>query len=137
MTGPVLKKKEHLKRACLVALGALLAACNSVGGASTSQPRPSLLHELQVSLVGSLATRAGTWAVIKMGHLDQLANTFWQLLVLRQGDTRWSLVTPPGYADNDGLVYGFVKGESLVAGFEANHLIRFSPLAIASDGGRR
>ena len=100
----------------LGALGTLLAACSSVGGGPVRTPEPSSYQDVPVSLDGSLATAEGTWAVIKMGHLDQFANTFWQLLVLHRGDTRWSLVTPPGFADNGGLVANSVDGKSLVTG---------------------
>ena len=120
----------------LGALGTLLAACSSVGGGPVRTPEPSSYQDVPVSLDGSLATAEGTWAVIKMGHLDQFANTFWQLLVLHRGDTRWSLVTPPGFADNGGLVANSVDGKSLVTGFQANQLDHFSPLAVTSDGGR-
>jgi hypothetical protein len=91
---------------------------------------------VQVSLDGSLATPDGGWAVVKMGHLDELANTFWQLFVLPRGASRWSLVTPPGFADNGGLVVASATGTPLVTGFQANQLNHFSPLAVTSDRGR-
>ncbi len=128
---------ERVRRACsLGALGALLAACGSVGGGPVRTPEPSSYHDVPVSLDGSLATAGGTWAVIKMGHLDQFANTFWQLFVLHRGDTRWSLVTPPGFADNGGLVANSADDKSLVTGFQASQLNHFSPLAVTSDGGK-
>jgi hypothetical protein len=120
----------------LGALVALLAACSSAGNAPASTAKLGSPAEVQVPLDGSLVTADGTWAVVKMGHLDQLANSFWQLLVLRRGGSRWKLATPPGFADNGGLVATPNEGTSLVTGFPANQLNRFSPLAATSDGGR-
>ena len=51
-----------------------------------------------------MTTKTGAWVDLAMGDLGQLANTFWQLIFLPAGHSRWSLVTPPGFADNGGLV---------------------------------
>ncbi|MGO9581858.1 MAG: hypothetical protein ACLP36_03535 [Acidimicrobiales bacterium] len=120
----------------LGAVGALVAACTSAGNTSAGATKPTSSPVVQVSLDGSLATPDGSWAVVKMGHLDELANTFWQLFVLRRGASRWSLVTPSGFADNGGLVATSARGTQLVTGFQANQLNHFSPLAVTSDGGR-
>ncbi len=140
MSRPVTRERglwRRATRACtLGALVVVLAACSSEGSTPASTAKPRLPAEVQVPLEGSLATADGTWAVLKMGHLDQLASSFWQLLVLHRGGSRWSLVTPPGFADNGGLVAAPTEGTSLVTGFPANQLNHFSPLAATSDGGR-
>ena len=86
-------------------------------------------------LEASMTTAAGSWADLAMGDLGHLANTFWQLLFLPAGRSRWSLVTPPGFADNGGLVSVQV-GSNLVSGFEASQRIAFSPIASSSNGGK-
>ena len=82
----------------------------------------------------AVSTSSGSWAVLPMGDLSQPSNTFWELLHSTPGSSRWSLVTPPGVADNGGLVAG-ASGGSLVAGVLPSQSLRFSPLAQSSDGG--
>ncbi len=115
-----------------VGITALLAS-----GASASSDGGSTPSSLATSapLEASMTTAAGSWADLAMGDLGNLANTFWQLLFLPAGGSRWSLVTPPGFADNGGLVSVQV-GSNLVSGFEASQRIAFSPMASSSNGGR-
>jgi hypothetical protein len=122
-----------------MALGSVtlaLAACSSGGGATTGASQSSTPPSIQVPLDASLTTPAGTWVVVATGHLDQLANTFWQLFVLPSGKSRWSLVTPPGVADNGGLVSAPGPGSSLVTGFVPSEDLTFSPMATTSDDGK-
>jgi hypothetical protein len=70
-----------------------------------------------------------------MGDLSNQTDTFWQLLHAVPGSSHWSLVTPPGVADNGGLVAGASAG-SIVVAVLPSRLLRFSPLAQSSDGGR-
>ncbi|HVC25049.1 MAG TPA: hypothetical protein VND23_04770 [Acidimicrobiales bacterium] len=72
-----------------------------------------------------------------MGHLGDTSNTFWQLLSLASATARWRLVTPPGVADNGGLVSAAADGAPFVAGIEASQDLAFSPLASTSSHGRR
>ncbi len=69
-----------------------------------------------------------------MGNTHQVANTFWQLVVLPAQASRWEVVTPPGVADNTGLV-DTEAGATFVAGFEASQLLQFSPLALTTTTG--
>ena len=50
------------------------------------------------------AADGGTWAIVAMGGPAAGENQFWELLARPAGSTRWELVTPPGVADNGGLV---------------------------------
>jgi hypothetical protein len=70
-----------------------------------------------------------------MGELDDPANTFWQLFFRPAAGLRWSLVTPPGVADNGGLVVGDASGKALTVGFEPSALLEFSPAAQTTNGG--
>ncbi len=112
-----------------VALGAMAAV--SVGytasaGAAAVGASP---------LSSGVATTDGSWVVLPMGELSDQANTFWQVLRAVPGTSHWSVVTPRGVADNGGLVTGATAG-SVVIGFLPSQLLRFSPLAVSSSGGR-
>jgi len=85
-------------------------------------------------LASAVTTATGSWAIAAMGHLNDPANTFWELFFRAPGATRWSLVTPPGVADNGGLVAGASSGPFTI-GFEPSELLRYSPLAQTTDGG--
>jgi hypothetical protein len=71
-----------------------------------------------------------------MGYLDSVLNKFWQALVEKPGSSRWSLDTPPGVADNGGLVAASGDGPSVAFGFVASNLLGFSPLAF-TDGASK
>ena len=79
-------------------------------------------------------TASGAWAIVPTGHLGDLVNTFWQLLFRPPGATRWAIVTPPGVADNGGLVAAPSAG-GLTVGFEPSQNLKVSPLAITANGG--
>jgi hypothetical protein len=114
-------------------LAALAAGCGS-------QTAPSTTPTLQVQtapLSTSLVTPQGTWAVMVMGGSAASENNFWQLFVRPAGASRWSLVTPPGVADNGGLVAtGGTAGTSLVVGVRPSQGLAFSPLASSGDTGK-
>ena len=61
-------------------------------------------------LATSLVTSAGTWAVAVMGGPVAQDDNFWQLFARPAGSSRWKLVTPPGTADNGGLVLASAAG---------------------------
>jgi hypothetical protein len=85
-------------------------------------------------LESGVSSSSGSWVVLPMGMLSQQLNTFWQLLHVAPGSSRWSVVTPPGVADNGGLVAA-ASQSSILVGFLPNALLRFSPLAQSSDDG--
>ncbi len=115
-----------------MALG--VAGCSPSSIASGGNDVTTGTQQFNAPLDASFTTTTAAWADIAAGHLDQPANTFWQLLVLPAGNARWSLVTPPGVADNGGLV-SVQSGATLLTGFEPSALIHFSPLAATSDAG--
>ena len=125
-----------IRRAVLAAglLTALAAGCGS-------QAAPVALPSITVRtapLATSLVTAQGTWAVAVMGGLSRpQQNGFWQLFVRPAGASNWSLVTPPGVADNGGLVAaGAAGGTSLLVGVRPSQHLAFSPLAASSDTGK-
>jgi hypothetical protein len=88
-----------------------------------------------VPLSTSLVTAQGTWAIAVMGGSAASANDFWQLFVRPAGASQWSLATPPGVADNGGLVAAGTPS-SLVIGFRPSQNLAFSPLATSTDTGK-
>lgn len=71
-----------------------------------------------------------------MGHLDDPDNTFWELFLQPTGSTSWTLRTPPGVADNGGLAVAVPSPGPVTVGFLPSQLLRFSPLAQSTDGGK-
>jgi hypothetical protein len=108
------------------------AGCGSaapVGGAATAGSPPG------GPLATSLTTAAGTWAVAVMGGSAAEHNNFWQLFMRPAGASRWRLVTPPGVADNGGLVVAGAGGRSLISAIRPSQYLTYTPLAVTRDGG--
>jgi len=76
-----------------------------------------------------------TWLEVPMGHLGDPSNTFWQLFVRSPSTGGWRTATPPGVADNGGLVMADGPGGGLVAGFLPSQDLTFSPLSVTTDAG--
>ncbi len=113
----------------LSATGFGLLGMSSATAASSRQTTPS------APLATTVTTAQGSWATVAMGHLDDPTNTFWQTFYRPAGGTSWSLRTPPGVADNGGLVTS-TDGDLTVIGFRPSQLLKFSPLAGTTDGGK-
>jgi hypothetical protein len=121
-----------LRRRVAVAVGALAAVAALLVGSTTGESSAAAAAS---PLPSGVATTAGSWVVLPMGELSNQANTFWQVLHAVPGVPHWSVVTPRGVADNGGLVTG-AAASSVVVGFLPSQLLRFSPLAVSSSGGR-
>lgn len=112
---------------------ALLAACGSpasspVASSSATSPATS---SAPASMATSLATPDETWAVLPMA-----ANpAFWQVFVRSGSSATWKLVTPPGVADNGGLVVSADGESSLSVAVRPSQGLLFSPLAVTANGG--
>jgi len=117
-----------------------LAACSSPTPAAAPSPAGSPLS-VAVPLDATLATGSGALSLVPMGRLNDRDNTFWQLFFRSPGATRWTLVTPPGVADNGGLVVSSGppanpgRGVTALVGFEPSQDLVFSPLASSVDHG--
>jgi hypothetical protein len=109
----------------------LLAGC---GPSHTTVASSPVVPPVATPLASVTTTADAAYATIPMGHLDQLANTFWQLIVLPAGTRTWRLRTPLGVADNGGLVVS-TTGPDVVAGFVPSLDLVFSPLASSTDEG--
>lgn len=111
----------------------LAAGCGSPAPAATGA---SPVRTAAISLNASLATGAGTWAVVVMGGSFAQHNNFWQLFTRPAGATAWKLVTPPGTADNGGLVVAANGGQSLITAFRPSQSLTYTPLIETGDNGQ-
>jgi hypothetical protein len=115
-----------------VAGATVAAGCGTVPPASRQAARAA---PPAPSLNSALVTTAGTWAIAVMGGRSAQHNNFWQLFIRPAGSTRWKLVTPPGTADNGGLVLASA-GRSLIAAFRPSQNLTFTPLTQTRTGGQ-
>jgi hypothetical protein len=127
-------------RARLAALGTasaaaiLLAGCASAAAPSPAPSAPAVTAPLATSLA---AVGGGTWAVVQMGGSAADENSFWELFTRPAPNTPWQLVTPPGIADNGGLVAAApAAGQRLDIAVRPSQGLTFSPLALTGDGGK-
>jgi hypothetical protein len=118
--------------ACLLTGTAALAGCGT--GQAGNETLSTVTIAAQPQLSVPVPSSAGTWAVVPMGTSG--TNLFWELFLRPPGTARWALVTPPGVADNGGLVAAAGSGRSLTAGFRPSQHLTFSPLAVTANAGR-
>jgi hypothetical protein len=118
-----------------VVSAALIAACGSAPASGGSSPEPWAPAAGAQLLDTSADTAAGTWATVVMGGSVASHNNFWQLFNRPPGSQQWKLVTPPGVADNGGLVLA-AAGPSLITGFRPSQGLTYTPLTQTSDGGQ-
>jgi hypothetical protein len=122
-----------------LACAGLVAGCGSGSGsqqaAGSSSGTTASTPSVAVPLSTSLVTAQGTWAIAVMGGSATSENNFWQLFVRPPAASQWSLVTPPGVADNGGLVAAGT-GTTMVIGFRPSQNLVYSPLAASTDTGK-
>jgi hypothetical protein len=123
-----------MKRTALLAVmvGAVTAA--GCGSGSGSSGGAAAGHAVTQSLTTSVSTGTATWGILVMGGSAASEDNFWQLFTRPAGSVTWKLVTPPGVADNGGLVTAG-SGSKLTVAFVPNALLRFTPLAITTNEG--
>jgi hypothetical protein len=111
-----------------VAGAGALTACGSPAPAKSAPE--SQQSVAATPLATSLSTAQDSWAIVPMA-----ANpAFWQVFVRPANSQSWRLVTPPGVADNGGLVAAGT-GSSLIVAFRPSQGLTFSPLATSANGG--
>ncbi len=117
--------------AALAAAVGILAGCASAS--STQEPSaPAAASPLATSLA---AAGGGAWAVVPVGSSGD--NSFWELFTRPAASSQWKLVTPPGIADNGGLVAAApADGQRLDIAVRPSQGLTFSPLALTGDGGK-
>ncbi len=116
----------------VAAAAVLVAGCGNPqareGVQSTTVPRESMDT--------SLNNATGTWAAVVMGGSAAQYNNFWQLFIRPAGTSTWKLVTPPGTADNGGLVLAIGAGPAAISAFRPSQLLTYTPLIQTGDGGK-
>ena len=125
-------------RPALIALALSAALAAGCGSAADSGPAPASEAPPGGApfLATSLATPDSTWAVAVMGGSVASHNNFWQLFVRPAGSAGWKLVTPPGVADNGGLVVADAGGRSVITAFRPSQYLTYTPLATTRNSGQ-
>ena len=122
--------------AATVALLVVAAVTSACGSGTSGTATPALAPAAPSLPVASGVTSPSTSAVLlPMGHLDDPTNTFWELFLRPSGSPAWTLHTPPGVADNGGLVAAVPTTGALAVGFLPSQDLRFSPVSLTTDGG--
>jgi hypothetical protein len=126
-----------MTRRLIVAMALVLGLIGPASAMAAAAPAASATDGALVSapISTSLVQGDETWLVVPMGHLGDFLNTFWQLFVRSSSGDGWVTVTPPGVADNGGLVITDGPNGGLLAGFLPNQDLIFSPLSVTTDGG--
>jgi hypothetical protein len=118
--------------AALITGAVVLAGCASAANQGASAPPAAASAPLATSMT---VTGGGTWATVAMGGSAAGENLFWELFTRPAGSTKWALDTPPGVADNGGLVASG-SGGALTVVFRPSQGLTFSPLATTGDNGK-
>jgi hypothetical protein len=117
--------------AATIASTAALAACGSSSSSPSSSAGAPAASAPAVSLATSLSTVKDTWAIVPM-----TANpTFWEVFVRPATSATWQLVTPPGVADNGGLVAAADSASGLTVAVRPSQSLKFTPIASTADAG--
>jgi hypothetical protein len=117
-------------------LPVLLVTAAACGTATPVKPPSAPAGQPAVPLATSLTTSAGTWATVLMGGSAAQHNNFWQLFARASAGSKWKLVTPPGTADNGGLILAPAGGQTLIAAFPPSQNLTYTPLIRTGDDGR-
>ena len=112
-----------------VAVAAAVAACGT--SASSSSTPGAVAESAGSAMATSIATATDTWAVVPVSA----DSVFWEVLARTGNSGQWQLVTPPGVADNGGLVASADGAGSLTVAVRPSQDLEFSPLALTADGG--
>jgi hypothetical protein len=128
------RRRSWAAVAAVAAGGCLLAGCTSAQ-APAPAPAPSAAT---APLATSLAQAGGrAWAIVAMGGPAADDNSFWEVFTRPLGSSQWALVTPPGVADNGGLVAAVPPAaQGLDVAVRPSQDLTFSPLALTGNGGR-
>ena len=120
-----------LAAAVMLAATGAVAACGSSTASSVSASGAPGVASGTVSMATSIATTADDWAVVPMSADP----AFWEVFARAGNSGSWKLVTPPGVADNGGLVASAGGAKSLTIAVRPSQDLVFSPLAETANGG--
>jgi len=120
-----------LAAAVMLAATGAVAACGSSTASSASASGAPGVASGTVSMATSIATTADDWAVVPMSADP----AFWEVFARAGNSGSWKLVTPPGVADNGGLIASAGGAKSLTIAVRPSQDLVFSPLAETANGG--
>jgi hypothetical protein len=127
----MIRNAPWLTAAVLLAATGAVAACGSSAASSASASGAGDVAPGTASMATSIATQADDWAVVPMSS----GPAFWEVFERASNSGTWRLVTPPGVADNGGLVASAGAATSLTIAVRPSQDLLFSPLAATADGG--
>ena len=113
------------------ASAAALAACGSASSAAQPAAPSAAASGPAASLATSLSTAKDSWAIVPVSSNP----AFWEVLVRPAPSATWRLVTPPGVADNGGLVAAADAGSGLTVAVRPSQDLHFTPVASTADAG--
>jgi hypothetical protein len=136
-------RRGRIRRGAIAASAAAIAACATLAGcassssssaasgdsAASSAPTPSSAPT--TPLATSLSTSTDSWAIVPMSSNP----TFWEVFVRPAKSATWQLVTPPGVADNGGLVAAAGAGSGLTVAVRPSQDLQFTPVSATADAG--
>ena len=128
------RRRPWAAAAAVAAGSCLLAGCTSAQAPAPAPAQPAATAPLATSLA-----QAGgrAWAIVAMGGPAAEHNSFWEVFTRPLGSTQWALVTPPGVADNGGLVAAVPPAaQGLDVAVRPSQDLTFSPLALTGNGGK-
>jgi hypothetical protein len=120
-----------------IASGAALAGCGSSSSSPSSAAGPpasgaqAAASAQAASLATSLSTAKDSWAIVPMSSDP----AFWEVFVRPAASATWRLVTPPGVADNGGLVAATDSASGLTVAVRPSQDLDFTPVASTADAG--
>ena len=114
-----------------IAASTALSACGSSSSAANPAANPTAASASAVSLATSLSTTKDSWAIVPVSSDP----AYWEVLVRPAKSATWQLVTPPGVADNGGLVAAADSGQSLTVAVRPSQDLEFTPVASTADAG--
>jgi len=138
----VTASKARFRWTRLAGVGVFLSAVGVLAGCasastSTSTPAPATSAPISPLDTSLSAVGGGAWAVVPMGGSAAQQDLFWELFTRPAAGSQWVLVTPPGIADNGGLVAAApAAGQRLDVAVRPSQGLRFSPFASTGDGGK-
>jgi hypothetical protein len=112
-----------------IAAGTALSACGS--SSSAAHPAAAASTPAAAPLATSLSTVQDSWAIVPVSSDP----TFWEVLVRPAASSTWRLVTPPGVADNGGLVAAGDAGSGLTVAVRPSQNLHFTPVTSTADAG--
>jgi len=118
-----------------IACAAALAGCSSTSPSSSAGPASSsgsaAASAPAVSLATSFSTAKESWAIVPMSA----SPVFWEVFVRPAPSASWQLVTPPGVADNGGLVAATDTATGLTVAVRPSQDLDFTPVTSTGDAG--